>query len=85
MDLSLYICVTVNTMSNVEKSLALLGLPSEGTAIGEAVKAYRWVETFIDIAKLKSGPHCKERFFCCLGTALLYWVRNERTPWRFQS
>ena len=28
-------------MATIDKSLAILGLPGEGTSIGEAVKAYR--------------------------------------------
>ena len=28
-------------MATIDKSLAILGLPCEGTSIGEAVKAYR--------------------------------------------
>ena len=30
-------------MATIDKSLAILGLPDEGTSIGEAVKAYRLV------------------------------------------
>ena len=60
-------------MSNVEKSLALLGLPSEGTTIEETAKAYRWVETVFLLS------------FLAESVKRISWHQHKRMKRKFQE